>query len=290
MNYILFTDSDTDITPEVAQEYGYQIISMPYNIDGKEVYPYKDFEKFDAHAFYQSLRDGVLPKTSGLSQVEYLEYFEPFFAKGLDILYVHFSSAMSGTFSAMKLAIDELKEKYPERKFYAIDTKGITICSYNIVREVGDMYKAGKSAEEICAWAETEVDKFAIYFFANDLKFFRASGRVKALSAFFGNLLGIRPIIYMNSEGVMQSIDKARGMNATIAKIMEYVDKLQENIYDHRVIIGHTDCLNIAQMLGAKMIEKYGDKLNIEYVDVNPTAGSHCGPDGVGICFHAKNR
>lgn len=288
--YVLFTDTDTDITPVVAKKYGYELISMPYSIGNNEIYPYKDFEQFDGHAFYQSLREGTMPKTSGLSSVIYEEYFEPFFKQGKDILYVHFSAAMSGTFEAMRIAVENLKQKYPERKFYQIDTKGITICSYNICCEVGDLYLQGKSAEEICKWAETEVDKFAIYFFANDLTFFKRSGRVSALSAVFGNMLGIRPIIYMGEDGKMKSIDKARGLKNVLAKIMDYVEKLQDDIYNHRVIIGHTDDLKTAKMLGEKMIEKFGDKLNIEYVEVNPTAGSHCGPNGVGICFHAKHR
>ena len=286
---VLFTDTDTDITPELVKEYGYNLISMPYNVDGKEVYPYKDFDKFNAHEFYDTLRKGVLPTTSGLSPADYKAYFEPHFIAGNDILYVHFSTAMSGTFSAMKIAIAELKEKYPDRKFYEIDTKGITICSYNIVRAVGDLYKAGKSIEEILAWAETEVDKFAIYFFATDLTFFKRSGRVKALAAFFGSIIGIKPIINMGSDGMMKSVDKGRGLKNTLSRIMDYVDELNEDMDKYRVIIGHSDSPEIAATLGEMVKEKYPN-VTIEYVVVNPTAGSHCGPDGVGICFHAKHR
>lgn len=288
--YVLFTDTDTDITPEVAKEYGYNVISMPYTIGEKEIYPYQDFKTFDAHTFYESLRKGTMPKTSGLSPVKYEEYFEPFFKKGQDILYVHFSAAMSGTFSAMNLALENLKTKYPERKVYTIDTKGITICSYAIVREVGDMYKSGKSVEEILKWAETEVDKFAVYFFAEDLKFFARSGRVKSFTAFMGNMLGIHPIITMGSDGMMKSVDKARGTKATLIKIMDYVKSLQHDINKHRVIVGHADCLDTANQLVDRLKAEFGDDLNVEVVNVNPTAGSHCGPDTVGVCFHAIHR
>ena len=111
---VLFTDSDCDITPEVAQKYGYQLISMPYTVDGKEIYPYIDFEEFNSKEYYDELRKGILPTTSAISPVKYMEYFEPHFAAGNDILYVHFSKAMSGTFNALNLALVELKEKYPE--------------------------------------------------------------------------------------------------------------------------------------------------------------------------------
>lgn len=287
---VLFTDTDTDITPAVAKEYGYNLISMPYAVDGNTVYPYVDFDEFDYHAFYDMLRAGTLPTTSAISEDAYINYFEPHFANGNDILYVHFSAAMTATFDSMNKAVASLLEKYPERKFYAVDTKGITIVSYNIVREIGDLYKSGKSAEEIVEWAKTEVDKFAIYFFADDLKFFRRSGRVSGLAATMGTLIGIRPIIYMNDEGKMVSIGKETGRMKALARLISYVDELGDDIKSHRIIIGHTDSLEIAEQVGQMLKEKYGDDLNIEYVVTNPTAGSHCGPNGVGICFHAKHR
>ena len=288
--FVLFTDTDTDITPEVAKEYGYNLISMPYVIDGKEIKPYEDFQEFDYKTFYSTLRKGVIPSTCGISPTTYIDYFEPFLKDGKDILYVHFSKAMSSTFNAMNLALEELKEKYPERTVYLIDTKGITICSYNIVREVGDMYLGGKTMAEILEWASTEVDKFATYFYVDNLKFFQKSGRVKNFSAVMGNLLGIRPIIYMDQEGKMTSIAKAKGKQNTLNKMLEYVLTLQDDIKNHRVIIGHSDAAENAHEIGEMLKAKLGDDLNIEYVLVNPTAGRHCGPDGVGVCFHAIHR
>lgn len=286
----IFTDTDTDITPEVAKEYGYELISMPYSVDGKTVYPYVDFEKFDEKAFYDMLREGVLPTTSAISEQRYAEYFEPHFKNGDDILYVHFSAAMTVTFDAMDKAVAALLEKYPERKFYSIDTKGITLGSYNIVREVGDLYKAGKSAEEIVEWSKTEVDKFATYFFADDLKFFRHSGRVSGLAAVMGTLIGIRPIITINAEGKMVSVGKDKGRVKAMEHLVNVVEELGEDLKNHRMIVGHTDALDLAKEVGEMLKAKFGDDLNIEYVVTNPTAGSHCGPNGVGVCFHAKHR
>ena len=190
----------------------------------------------------------------------------------------------------MDQAVAELKAKYPERNFYDIDTKGITIVSYNIVLEVGDMALAGKSVEEILDWAKTEVDKFAIYFFADDLKFFKHSGRVSGLAATMGTLLGVRPIIFMNSEGKMVSVGKERGRARAIDRLLKYVDELGEDVKGHRVIVGNTDAPEITAEVVARLREKYGDDLNIETVFVNPTTGGHCGPNGVGICFHAIHR
>lgn len=288
--YTLFTDTDTDITPEIAKRYGYKLISMPYTIEGKEVYPYVDFDKFDYHAFYDRLRKGVIPTTSALSPVNYIDYFEPEFKKGLDILYVHFSAAMSGTFNALRLALEELKEKYPERTVHCIDTKGITLGSYNICLSIGELYKAGKSIEEIKQWAEEEVDKYAVYFYADDLKFFGKSGRVSGFAAFMGNIIGLKPIIFMDSDGVMKTKAKCRGRAQSLNKLLDYVDELQEDMREHRVIIAHADCEDIANELADLFRKRFGDDIKLEFDVVNPTAGSHCGPNTIGISFHAKHR
>lgn len=286
---VIFTDTDTDITPAQAKEYGYNLISMPYSIDGKTVLPYVDFEEFDAHAFYDTLRNGALPTTSALGKEQYINYFEPHFANGDDILYVHFSRAMTATFDAMDKAVAELKEKYPEREFYEVDTKGITLGSLNIVLEIGDLYKAGKSAEEIVEWAKTEVDHFAVYFFADDLKFFKHSGRVSGLAGTMGTLLGIRPIIYMDENGKMVSIGKEKGRTKALERLVSYIEELGDNIGEHRVIVGSADSKDIADELTAMLKERFGD-IEVGYADVNPTAGSHCGPNTVGVSFYAKHR
>lgn len=286
----LFADTDMDMTPEVGAKYHYHLISMPYSIDGKEYFPYQGDYKFDPHEFYESLRHGTIPKTCGLSPEQYRLYFEPEFAKGNDILYVHFSSAMSGTFNAMRLAIEELKTKYPERHFYEIDTKGITILSYNVALEVGDLVLEGKSIEEILAWAKEEVDHFATYFYADDLRFFHASGRVSGLSATMGNLFAIKPIIYMDEHGQMVVKGKEAGHLNALKCILRYMEELGEDIDKHRIVIANTDYNFGVKKLVEMIKAHYGDKLNIIVVPVNPTSGAHCGPNCIGVCFHSKHR
>lgn len=285
----LFTDTDCDVTPELANEYGYKLISMPYSFDGEEVFPYMDFDTFDCKGFYDKLRAGKMAKTSAISETSYIEYFEPSFQEGKDILYVHFSGAMSATFVGMQNAVNELLKKYPDRKFYTVDTKGISIIGQMIAREVGMLARKGKTAQEIVKWAEEEVDRFAVYFFADDLKFFARSGRVSGVTAVMGGLLGIRPIIYMGTDGKMTSLDKAKGRKQALSKIMNYVTDLQDDIRGHKVLIAHADAMDLAKLLADKLTEQYGE-LDIEFVPVNPTAGAHCGPDCIGVCFHAIHR
>ncbi len=287
---VFFTDTDCDITPEIAEEYGFKLISMPYSIDDKEIKPYEDWNEFKYKEFYDMLRNGVLPKTSAVSPGKYIEYFEPHLKNGNDIIYVHFSKSMSGTFNSLNIAISELQNTYPDRKIYTIDTKAISALSYLIIKQIGALYKEGKSALELIRWAETEIQKYAIYFYADDLTFFRRSGRVSGLAGIMGNVLGIHPIIHINSDGIMTNISKVRGRLSALKRIVEMVDEIQEDIAKYPIVIAHADIEDIALKLGQMLKEKYGDDLNIEYIVVNPTAGSHCGPNSVGIAFHAKNR
>ena len=286
----LFTDTDCDFTPESAAKYGYKLLSMPYTIGDRLYYPYEDPAEVNLHEFYDTLRGGVVPTTSAISEQRYIDSFEPEFAAGNDILYVHFSAAMTASFDVMHKALEPLLAKYPERRFEEIDSKGISALSYAIGVEVAKLAAEGKSLDEIMEWSRTEVDKWAVYFFSDDLKFFRRSGRVSGLAATMGGLIGLRPIIYVNQEGKMVSIGTEKGRNKAMSRLADYVEQLGDDVLGHKVYVVHADCKELAEATAQMLQERFGGKLDIEYLWVNPTIGSHCGPDSLGISFHAKHR
>jgi DegV family protein with EDD domain len=262
---------------------------MPFTIDGVTTYPYEDADGFDFAPFYEKLRSGVVPSTSGIGIEKYTSYFEPAFADGDDILYVHFSRAMSGSFEAMDAAVEALQAKYPARRFYTVDTRMITIGSLAIARDVAKLVKAGKTADEVLEWAKTEIDHYAVYFFADDLRFFRHSGRVSGLAGIMGTLLGVRPIINMNAEGKMGAVGKEKGRVRALERLISYMDELGNDIGSHEIIVGHADAAELANELVEMIRAEYGD-VDIDVVNVNPTIGSHCGPDSVGVCFRSVRR
>ena len=286
----VFVDSDMDFTPEKAAEYGFGLISMPYSIDSNVIFPYEDFEVFDQKAFYNKLRSGVIPTTSAIGVDKYIRYFEPVFEAGHDILYIHFSAAMSATFGALDDAVRRLKNKYPGCRFYEVDTLAITTLSYNITCEAGELYRRGATAEQIIEFVEKERQHFAMYFFADDLRFFKHSGRVSGLAATMGTMFGIRPIIYIGEEGKMVSIGKERGRVKAMERLVSYVRELGKDLTAHKIVIGHSDCEEMALEVKQMLLDQIDGGLNIELMVVNPTAGSHCGPNGVGISFYAKHR
>ncbi len=288
--YKLFFDSDSDVTLEIAKKYNATLISMPYALNGEEVSPYKDWKVFDAKTFYDALRKGdANPTTSALNEREYIEYFEPVLKEGKDILYVHFSRQMSATFNSCDAAIKTLLTKYPERRIQLIDTKAISISSLLTCIRIGELVNEGKTIDEIVAVSEDIVMTSSVYFYADNLKFFARSGRVSGFSAFMGGMIGVKPIIYMSSEGKMVSIDSAIGRRKALDKILGYVEKKQDGFKKYPVLIAHADSLALVDEFVAKLKEKFGE---FEYtvVDVNPTAGCHCGPDVIGIAFHGKER
>ena len=287
----LFFDSDCDVTLEIAKKYNATLISMPYAINGEEVAPYKDCEVFDAHEFYDTIRKGnANPTTSALSTQEYLNYFEPVLKEGKDILYVHFSREMSATFKSCDAAVAELLKKYPERRIQLIDTKGITVCSLLACVRFGELANQGKSIDEIVAQADEIIRTSAAYFFADNLKFFARSGRVSGFSAFMGGMIGVKPVIHISDEGKMVSIDKAVGRKKVLEKIMEYTIKKEDHIKDYPIIIAHADAMYLVDEFVKMLKANFGDDVKYMLVDVNPTAGCHCGPDVLGIGFHCKER
>lgn len=284
-----FTDTDCNITPKIAAKYGFKLISMPYRIGHLEIAPYVDFEEFDYHDFYNLLRRGVIPTTAALSPEEYIQYIEPEFAKGNDIVYFHFSASMSSTFNSLRLALELLSEKYPNRSLELVDTKNITFGSQYIIERVGDFILQGLTFDEIRPQLDEIINSAATYFYADNLKFFGKSGRVSGFSAFMGGMIGIKPIIFVDNDGVMKTKEKGIGRKATLDKLLQKVVELEDHIQDYPVIVAHTDCIHLAHKFALMLEEKFG-KLNIKYEVVNPTIGAHSGPDCVGLTFHAKHR
>lgn len=287
---VRFADTDSDITIELAKKYNCRIVSMPYVFNGEEVFPYETWEKFDDEGFYEALRTTKeLPSTSAISPEKYREYFEPEFAAGNDIFYVHFSPKISGTFNAMRLAVNELLEKYPERKFHTLDTKGISATALNVLEDVFAYLDEGHTVEEAIEYGEKVRDFYATYFFADDLKFFAKSGRVSGMKAVFGGMLGIKPIISITDEGVMTSIGTAKGKLNAIKYLVDKYGELCVEPGKVVVKVIHAGAPKLAEAVKEALVAKYGE-MEFDVYPLNPTAGCHAGPNTCGISFKAKHR
>ncbi|MBE5802417.1 MAG: DegV family protein [Clostridiales bacterium] len=288
-SYVFMTDSDSDLPFGYVDELDLTMVYMPYMVDGKEYYD--DLGRSGKQKdYFDSMRAGATPVTSLLPQAAYEEYFEPIFQQGKDILFVAFSSQLSGTINNIYAAREELLEKYPERKMIVVDTLSISAPQTILILKAHALYREGKSMEEVAAWLEENKLKAQAWFTVDDLVYLKRGGRISAVAAAFGTMLDLKPIITETKEGKLTSTDKVRGRKQALRML---VDKAVENIDDPAnadVIILHADAAEDAARLESKLQEKIPGLNKIDTYFVGPVIGAHCGPGTVAVCFFGKER
>lgn len=286
--YQLFCDSNCELWHTKVKELGLNLIRMPYTVEDKE-YFYDMGENTDFKAFFDAMRKGGVPKTSALNEVDYVEYFEPVLARGEDIYYVTFSHQLSGTFNAMKSAIAALKEKYPDREIRYKDSKTISLGSGFVTYYAALKYKEGATMSELDAYLDELIAHTATYFAVEDLTYLYRGGRVSGVSKVVGNLLGIKPVLYINDEGKILNIAKAKGFKKALSMLLDYMCAKGSEVEKYKVFVLQADCQSTA--------EKFADDIRVEFPGadveiqpVGPVIGAHCGPGTIGLIFHAKER
>jgi len=288
-SYVFMTDSDSDLPFSYVDELDMTMVYMPYMIDGKEYFD--DLGRNGKQKeYFDNMRAGATPVTSLLPQAVYEEYFEPVFQQGKDILFVAFSSQLSGTIRNIYAAREELLEKYPERKMIVVDTLSISAPQTILILKAHAMYREGKSMEEVAAWLEENKLKAQAWFTVDDLVYLKRGGRISAVAAAVGSMLDLKPIITETKEGKLVSTDKVRGRKQALRVL---VDKAVENIDDPAnadVIILHADAPEDAARLEGKLREKLPALEKIDTYYVGPVIGAHCGPGTVALCFFGKER
>lgn len=284
-----FCDTNSDLWFTIADELGVDVISMPYSLDGEES-GYDLGRNTDFVDYYYRLGSGADAKTQALNMQNYIDYFEPVLQAGEDIIYVHFSRKMSGTFAQMDNAIAHLKEKYPDRKITTVDTKTISLGEGLMVYEAAMLWKNGATDEEIVKFVEENRNHFALYFTVKDLTQLKRGGRLSAVSYVAGTLLNIKPIIRVDEEGALNKCETVKGVKTGLKTLADKVKTLGDDIYNHMIIIAHADAPEFAEEIKAQLIQQFGEKLNIFLQYIGPTVAAHCGVGAVGIAFHSKSR
>lgn len=286
---VFFTDSDCELPLRVVKDLKIDnLITMPYTICGEEHF-YDFGEDYEPKVFYDLIRQGNMPITSGLNTEIYKEYFEPFFAKGEDILYVSFSSQMSSTFSSMDIAVKELSEKYPDAKFRRYDTKAISMAAGLIVYAAARKFNQGMSNEDICKFLDTFAPRVNACFSPYDLTQLRRGGRLSAVSAILGNILQLKPIIRINDEGKLYSHAKVNGRNKAINYICDEVINNVTDLDEYPIIVLNADCPADAEKVVRKLKEALPNA-QIWSEPVGPVIGTHCGPDTIACCYVGTKR
>ena len=287
-NYILMTDSDSDLPYALKVQYDIPVVYMPYTLDGKEYFDDLG-QTLDHKTFFDAMREGAHPTTSALNEAVYEEYFEPILAEGKDILFLAFSSQLSMTINAIRAARETLLEKYPERKFIVVDTLSISGPQTLLVLKAHEMYRAGADIDTVAQWAEDNKLRAQAYFTVDDLKYLQRGGRVSATAAALGTLLDLKPILTETREGKLAAAQKVRGRKKALGFM---VDKAAECITDPTesiVLVLHADAKEDASKV-AIMLHDRIPKLTVRVENVGPVIGTHAGPGTVAVCFIGKER
>lgn len=285
--YVLMTDSDSDLPFALKEELSIPVVNMPYTLEGKEYFDDLG-QTLDHKTYYDKMRAGAQPTTSALNEMTYLELFEPILQEK-DLLFIAFSSQLSCTIQAVYAAREELLQKYPERKFIVVDTLSISGPQTLLVLKAKQMVDAGKPIEEVAQWVEQNKLRAQAYFTVDDLKYLKRGGRISPAVAAIGTLLDLKPILTETREGKLASCDKVRGRR----KAMNYiVDKAVENMEDPTESIGlvlHADAPADAQRLYDLVAAKF-PTMTIRIENVGPVIGAHAGPGTLAFCFMGKER
>lgn len=280
-----FCDSNCELPLETFDKLDISLIKMPYTVNGKES-SYDLGRATDNRAFFAEMRKGADAKTQALNQLDYIDYFEPVFEAGEDIIYVSFSHAMSGTFNSMQLAIEELKEKYPDRKVTVCNTGGISMGAGIVVYYAALKHNEGKSDEEVAAFVESFKKRVKCYFTVKDLIYLKRGGRLSAFKAMMGKILDLKPIISMQEDGTLANIATVKGRKKALHELVNYpVKDTIDTSFPCVVMNGDSD--EDTAFTVELIKEKYPD-IDIWQQIVGPVIGSHCGPDTIGFIFIAK--
>ena len=286
---VFFCDTDCELWYTTAKELGVKVIPMPYTVDGEERL-YDLGENTDLKAFFDRMRAGAAVSTAGLNPQTYIDIFEPYFKAGEEVLYVAFSSRMSNTFSYLDTAIAELKAKYPDAKYRRYDTLNISMGAGIMVYLAAKFFNAhGGDVDATCAYLDTLVQNVAVLFVVDDLKFLARGGRLSPAKAKIGNVLQLKPVLYVNKEGEIDVLTKQNGFKKAMSFIVSEFARKYRPVEGAPVVIVGADCDGYVAELRSR-IEPEAGGAEIIVQPVGPVIGAHCGPGTYGIIFTAKSR
>lgn len=279
--YVISVNSTVDLPKEWLEERAVPVIPLKYTIDNET---YDDMSGLTSKEFFQKLREGKMAVTTQVNPEQAKEGLEKIVREGKDILHLAFSSGLSGTYNSMRIAAEELKEEYPERKIIVIDTLCACMGEGLLLYYALKHKEEGMSVEELADWVEQNKLHVCHNVTVDDLHHLQRGGRVSKTAAVLGTMVQIKPIIYVDDEGKLQVIGKERGRKRSVQKIVDMSVERSKGWDNEIIMITHGDCPEDAEYLAKVVREKMGVE-NILINNIGTVIGSHTGP-GVLAVFH----
>lgn len=287
-DYVITTDSNSDVRPEFVKENNLTIIPQYYAF-GDTVYG--DELNMEPHEFYETMRKGELPKSMANNPAVIRERFEKILKQGKDILHIAFSSALSGSYNNVVMMAGELMEDYPDRTIRVFDSLNASLGEGVSVYRAVELWKQGKTMDEVWKILEEEREHVNVSFTVNDLNHLQRGGRVSKTTAVVGSLVNIKPVLTVTSTGELKADGTVRGRKKslkTLVNRMETAMDLEHYGKERMVCVLHGDCIEDAEFV-ADLVKDLGFT-NVVINDVSPSIGTHAGPGVIGLVFYGKSR
>ena len=279
--YVIVTDSSSDLTSDIINDPEVVYLQLDVLMDGEASKANCDVDIKD---FYAKLRSKKNATTSAVNIDKFIETFDKYLSEGYDVLYLGFSSGLSGTFNAGFVAAKELAEKYPERKVFAVDTLAASLGEGLLVYYAFKMKQDGADIESVRDYVEENKLKLCHWFTVDDLFFLKRGGRINAATAIVGSMLSIKPVLHVDNKGRLISVSKARGRRAALDALF---DKMKETAIEPEkqvVFISHGDSEEDAKYLADRIKTELGSpEVVISYV--GPVIGAHSGPGTIALFY-----
>lgn len=288
-NYVIVTDSTADLPAEMIEALGVKVAPLGFGFENENYLNYPDHRELSIKEFYDRIRKGERSTTTLVNVATFEEYFEPILQAGEDILYIGFSSELSGTYSSGVKAAEGLREKYSDAKIECVDTLSASMGEGLLVHHAIMQKRAGKSLDEVKEWLLDNRLHMCQWVTVDDLNHLKRGGRISAVSATLGSALGVKPLIHVDNEGRLIPVGNIRGRKKAIQALYERMEATVVNPEVQTIFISHADCLEDAESLAAIIKEK----LNVKEVicgDMGPVIGSHTGQGALALFFMGTER
>ena len=289
MSYKIVTDSCANLTDEQIEEYGVEILSLKYNMDGLVYDSYVKGQKIDYTNVYKTLRAKGKITTSLANRDDCDKTILPLLEGGEDVLVLAFSSGLSGTCQNIMNAAEVYREMFPERKIIVVDTLSASMGQGMLVHYAAKLKKEGKSMEEVAEWVENNKLSICHIFTLDDLFFLKRGGRLSGSGAILGSLINIKPLMHMADNGKLYVTGKIRGRKGAIEHLIASLGERGIDIKNQEIFIVHGDCEEDAKFMGNEVKKRYGIK-KIVYNCLDPVIVSHSGPGTLAIFFIGNQR
>lgn len=290
MLFEIVTDSSANLTDAMIAEYGLHILPLRFMTDGEEYQSFTEGERSELKKFYTLMRQGKVFTTSLPYPDKSEQKFRELLDSGRDVLYIGFSSGLSGTYGAMAAILDNLKGEFPERKIMHVDTLAAAMGEGLLVYKAAKMAAEGATIEETWQWVEDHKLQLAHWFTVEDLMYLFRGGRVSRTSAWAGSLLNIKPVLHVDDEGKLIPVDKVRGRKKSIMTMVDHMEKSAlAPVADQTVFISHGDCEDDLMILVEELRKRFGCT-DIQWNILDPVIGAHSGPGTLALFFMANSR